>query len=815
MSTHPHDPNATLDADNLPDEVAVSIRTGAEHLAPGDIVGNYMIEQRLAAGAFATVYRARHRLLDTSHALKIVLEPDTGSRLRLLTEARIQARLIHPNVIAIRDVFEYDGVTVLVADLVVGPTLADWLAQNRPDTETAERLFRQIVEGVRAAHGIGVIHRDLKPANILLEGEALTPKITDFGLARDTERLGITQSGTTLGTPAYMAPEQVRDGKHADERADVYALGCILYELVSGRRVFESADVATVLAAVTAGRYTPIEQVIDTPPPHLAAAIKRCIQLDPADRLPDCDALLGLIGSPATPDDGDEIAAGRSLGSYVLERRIGEGGMGEVWSATHTHLGRRAAIKVIRPELLGRRDAGNILERFKREARATSSLRSPHTVQLFDFGETETGLFYAAMELLDGCTLEELVEREGPRSADQVLEFLPQVCESLVEAHAVGLLHRDIKPANIFLCSDGNVKLLDFGLVTTAEDDADPGLTASATALGTPAYMPPEALKGRVSYDARSDLYAIGCVAHWLLTGKLLFEEDTAMGMAVAHLQDPAPSTTALALHPVPKGLDVLIRQCLDKDPTRRPQSAQILLTSLESLSSGADLPVVTPRPTRTPMMLFGVAAIVAPLLALLAWNLVPTAEVCEGSVAVADWVSSADGCGFTVGETAAGKVMRLARTCGGDDLGLFVPVDGQIGRVASLASAPCEAGQWARPLQADELSSVVDALASQVQQHVDAKHCEPAGEDLAEMERLGAVPAALVDAVGTCGQPEPEPVVEAPVVEKICFFEDSDTPLRAGVPCCERGQRAPHSVLAGLDCTKGYMCLRWGAECR
>jgi serine/threonine-protein kinase len=219
----------------------------------------------------------------------------------------------------------------------------------------------------------------------------------------------------------------------------------------------------------------------------------------------------------------------RSLGTYRLERLLGKGGMGEVWLATHRLLARRAAIKLVRPEMLGgeakvRRLA---LARFEQEARITASLRSPHTIALYDFGVSEAGAFYYVMELLSGFDADSLVVHFGPMPAERAVHVLRQVCDSLGEAHTRGLVHRDVKPSNIYVCSyrrsEDFVKVLDFGLVKPRWPGA-PQLTSDHVVSGTPAFMSPEQVLGDRETDERSDLYSVGCVAYWLLTGVRVFE---------------------------------------------------------------------------------------------------------------------------------------------------------------------------------------------------------------------------------------------------------------------------------------------------
>jgi serine/threonine-protein kinase len=277
---------------------------------------------------------------------------------------------------------------------------------------------------------------------------------------------------------------------------------------------------------------------------------------------------------------GREVAAARELGSYRLEQRLGAGGMGEVWRATHRMLARPAAIKLIRPSQGG--VSAEMQRRFEQEAQAIARLRSPHTVELFDFGVAENGAFYYVMELLDGLDVDALVRRFGPMPPERAVHVVRQVCHSLIEAQACGLVHRDIKPANIFLCRYGEdldfVKVLDFGLVKTLDARADgpAGLTAENVVQGTPAFIAPEqALGGAV--DGRADIYATGCVAYWLLTGQYVFTADTSMGVVLHHVHTAPVAPSARTTQRIPPALDGLVLACLAKDPAARPQTAREL----------------------------------------------------------------------------------------------------------------------------------------------------------------------------------------------------------------------------------------------
>ncbi len=291
---------------------------------------------------------------------------------------------------------------------------------------------------------------------------------------------------------------------------------------------------------------------------------------------------------------GQQVTKARELGSYQLGELLGQGGMGQVYRATHRMLARAAAIKLIRPEMILDGPEGDmVLKRFRREAEVAANLRSPHTVELYDFGVTEDQTLYFVMELLEGMTLDTLVRQHGPVPANRAIFILRQVCESLEEAHVRGLVHRDIKPANIHIGRVGLrhdfVKVLDFGLVKSVATraSADTVATEVGTTPGTPAYMAPEMALGE-SIDGRADLYALGCVAYYLLTGQLIFEAASVYHVIARHLNDaPVPPSLRTGTF-IPPGLEQLVLACVAKRPEERPQSAAELARALAAVEVDA-----------------------------------------------------------------------------------------------------------------------------------------------------------------------------------------------------------------------------------
>lgn len=277
-----------------------------------------------------------------------------------------------------------------------------------------------------------------------------------------------------------------------------------------------------------------------------------------------------------------EVTEARKLGQYTLERKIGAGGMGEVYLARHAFLRRPTAVKLLRPGTSGERG----LQRFEREVQLTSRLTHPNTIAIYDYGRTPDGVFYYAMEYLPGLNLDELVREEGAQPPGRVIHLLRQICASLGEAHAGGLIHRDIKAANVILCERGGthdfIKVVDFGLVKDLEGLGDPGVSAANTITGTPHYLSPEGIRSPASVDARSDLYAVGVLGYLLLTGKQVFEAASFVEICGHHLHTRPVSPSVRLGRALPQDLEVLILSTLEKDPALRPASAAALSSRLE-----------------------------------------------------------------------------------------------------------------------------------------------------------------------------------------------------------------------------------------
>lgn len=303
---------------------------------------------------------------------------------------------------------------------------------------------------------------------------------------------------------------------------------------------------------------------------------------------------LAVFGTHALSHMRRAAAEMSDAGMYRLLDRLGSGGMGEVWKAEHRLLARPAAIKIIRPDLLGRDgSADTATARFEREARATAALESPHTVQLYDFGVTHEGTFFYVMEFLRGLDLDQIVKRFGPLPVSRVVYLLRQAAESLHEAHRRGMVHRDVKPANIHVGAMAGehdwVKVLDFGLVKSLREGVpdSPQLTREGVTTGTPAYFPPEMAEGASHADARSDIYALAAVAYYLVTGQLVFDGAGPMDIVVKHIRDEPVAPSRRVEVEIPAAVDEAILAGLRKSPDERPQTMLEFAGLLEAADPG------------------------------------------------------------------------------------------------------------------------------------------------------------------------------------------------------------------------------------
>jgi serine/threonine-protein kinase len=281
-----------------------------------------------------------------------------------------------------------------------------------------------------------------------------------------------------------------------------------------------------------------------------------------------------------------ELGGQRKLGPYRLERAIGEGGMANIYLARHDLLKRPCAVKLLKPS----RATDEMVARFEREVQLASTLSHPNVVEIYDYGHSAEGHFYYAMEYIEGINLGELIAREGALPLPRAVHVLRQLCAGLAAAHAAGLVHRDVKPENIMIFQRGDepdvVKILDFGMVKRVDAEHSRNLTRGLRILGTPLYMAPESLRNPTDADARADIYAVGAVAFYMLSGKKLFQTTDDLELTSKVLNDVPPRVSQVAAQPIPVELDLLVQACLEKKREDRPQRAADLLEALDAIAA-------------------------------------------------------------------------------------------------------------------------------------------------------------------------------------------------------------------------------------
>ncbi|MCB9558105.1 MAG: serine/threonine protein kinase [Deltaproteobacteria bacterium] len=557
---------------------------GALSGLPAVIGERYQLQRLLGAGGMGFVYAATHTMLGKGVAVKVLraeLSADADQVQRFLREARLSSQLRHENIVDVTD-FGRDpqGHLYIAMELLTGTTLAEILAQGQLGMRRGLAILKQLCRALECAHSAGIVHRDLSPRNVFItqsSGRSDIVKLLDFGISRLADGGDrVTSTGVPVGTTPYMPPEQLRGDNGQDQRVDIYALGVIAYQLLSGELPFRGDSAAQLIAEKLA--YGPIdlrETDLARHAPAVAQLIAECLAQDPRRR----PATVGeveqrLLSSGGVVVEQSEDLVGMRAGSYRLVQLLGSGGLGSVWLGEHPVIGSKVAIKILHPEMC---ESAEAVRRFVIEAQAVNRVDSPHIVKTFDFGKLPDGRDYAVMELLEGETVGQRLERAGAFSWSQARPVLLQLAEALTAAHDAGIVHRDLKPDNIHLAqreSTTLVKVLDFGIAKLLDADvATTHQTRLGVCIGTPLYAPPEQVAGQPIGPA-ADIYAFGALIYEMLGGQPPFVGTIQEVLTAKMSQTPEPLASVCKAPPM---LAQLVDRMLDRDPKLRPASIEVL----------------------------------------------------------------------------------------------------------------------------------------------------------------------------------------------------------------------------------------------
>jgi serine/threonine protein kinase/tetratricopeptide (TPR) repeat protein len=583
--------------------------SGATLFPGATLAGRYEILKMLGEGGMGTVYKAKDRELDRLVALKVIRpeyanHPETIRRFK--QELILARQVTHRNVIRIFDLGIADSFKFITMDYVEGRDLSKILSdKGKFSVSDGCEIVRQICSGLEAAHSEGVVHRDLKPQNIMLDAQGRV-FLMDFGLARSMELVGMTRTGALIGTPTYMSPEQAR-GEKADVRTDVFALGVIFYELLTGKRPYKDEPMMATLVRRTKELATPPSQVDSVIPEPISDIVMKCLQIKTDLRYQSAEEILRDLNLilPAQSSSGQSasmlgpqaFSSGSFFGPrYRIESLLGEGGMGKVYKAQDGELRRTVALKLVRPELAS--DPSS-MDRLKQEILLASKVSHKNILRIHDLGDVG-GLKFISMAFVDGRDLHQIISAEGKLPVPRAVRITRQLCLALEAAHSEGVIHRDLKPQNVLVDQEDQVFVSDFGLAKSLEVHASM-MTSTGEVNGTPRYMSPEQVESG-PVDHRSDLYSLGLILYEMVTADLPFQSDSVL-QAMYQRVTQSPKNPK-ALNPdLPDYLVNIIMRCLEKDPAQRYQHARDILVDLDRADSAppdtsvpAALAAATPR---------------------------------------------------------------------------------------------------------------------------------------------------------------------------------------------------------------------------
>ena len=568
----------------LDDRALAGLRAFVAEPGSGDVIGGrFELREVIGEGGMGVVHGAWDREGERDVAIKVLRATgDADEQARFDRERAALDGAAHSCLVPYVASGTHEGVHWVAMEKLAGSTLASRLTRGPLGITDSVALGRRLADALACVHRAGITHRDVKPSNVFLVGDApANVRLLDFGIARDAAAPTLTRRGALVGTPGYMAPEQAR-GEKATPAADVFALGCVLFECLTGRPAFAGASDEIVLAQIMLETPVLVRTLRAEVPLALEGLVEQMLDkqsvLRPAAEVVERELAALEAYLPAEPSASGAVEAAPGFpegavigGKYRVEQRIGEGGMGIVIAARHLELGKRVALKLLR-----RRDATDV-PRFLREAQAASRLESEHVARVLDVGRTEDGTPYIVMEHLNGSDLARRLVEHGPLPVATATAYVLEASEAIAEAHALGIVHRDLKPSNLFVVKrrDGTelVKVLDFGIskVTRPLDgaSASASMTGASAVIGSASYMSPEQLHDSKQVDARTDIWALGVVLHELLAGSRPFEGESAAAVG-ARIAAAPPRRLRDVAKTTPEALERVVLKCLEKDPAKR-----------------------------------------------------------------------------------------------------------------------------------------------------------------------------------------------------------------------------------------------------